>query len=410
METDAPGKDDLKPVWAITAAHIAVDFYMTLFPPLLAVFKVHFDLSLVQTSLLPAVVGVFGALPQPFMGYLGDRGNRMALAAGGLLVCGVFISMMGLAPTAWMLAILLFVSALGSSVFHPTAGGLVTAFAPGRPNFALSIFLTGGTLGMAISPITSTQIVERAGLPSLWLLAFPCVLISAALYWTSRKARSRPTVESGERLSLAFLKTAAMRPLWTLYAISVLRSLIHSGYVSFTALLGLELGWTTGRIGWILSAFLVASTAGRLVGGYVADRVSPRKLLALSSLLSMPFFVAFTAGEGTASVALYFAAGFIFEMGLSTNIVLAQQILPRNTSTATGLMMGFAWAVAGCLIPLVGLLSDAYSVSFAMTCVSFLLLPAAVLVALLPRSGEGQVAVEDGATPDAGTAGPAHSS
>ena len=67
MQTDTPEKEDLKPVWAITAAHTAVDFYMTLFPPLLAVFKLHFGLSLVQTSLLPAVVSVFGAVPQPFI-------------------------------------------------------------------------------------------------------------------------------------------------------------------------------------------------------------------------------------------------------------------------------------------------------------------------------------------------------
>ena len=406
MQTDTleTAEEDLKPVWAITAAHIAVDFYMTLFPPLLAVFKLHFGLSLVQTSLLPAVVSVFGAVPQPFMGYLGDRGNRMALAAGGLLVCGIFISLIGLAPTAWILALLLFVSALGSSVFHPTAGGLVTAFAPKRPNLALSIFLTGGTLGMAISPITSTQIVERVGLPSLWLLAFPCVLISAALYWTSRLARSRPVVESGVKLSFAFLRTAEMRPLWTLYAISVLRSLIHAGYVGFTALLGAERGWTTGRIGWVLSGFLVCSTLGRLLGGYVADRASPRKLLALSSILSMPFFVAFAAGEGSAVVGLYFVAGFIFETGLSTNIVLAQQILPRNTSMATGLMMGFAWAVAGCLLPLVGLVSETYSVSFAMTCVSLLLIPAAALVALLPsgRSTRQTQSETDASTAESG--------
>ena len=137
----------------------------------------------------------------------------------------------------------------------------------------------------------------------------------------------------------------------------------------------------------MLSAFLISSTFGRLVGGYVGDRVSPRKLLALSSILSMPFFVAFAAGREAAPVGLFFVAGFIFETGLSTNIVLAQQILPRNTSMATGLMMGFAWAVAGCLLPVVGLVSDAYTVSFAMTCVSLLLIPAAALVALLPRMG-----------------------
>lgn len=376
--------------WYITLAHTAVDFYMTLCPPLLALFKARFGLSLVQVSLIPTFVSVCGSIPQPLMGYFADRRNRVALTALGLAVCGVCVSAIGFAPSAPVLALFLVMSAFGSSLFHPTGASLVTAFAPGRANFALSIFLTGGTLGMAISPVTGTQIVERYGLESFWVLMFPGLALSLLLLWKSKGGKPDSTKEKPERIGLSLLRTGTMRPLLLLYVISVLRYLSHSGYVNFTSLLGEERGWSTGRIGWILSGFLISSMLGRVVGGYLGDRVSPRKLLALSSVLSAPFFVGFTAFDSNAALPLYFVAGFIFDMGLSTNIVLAQRILPKNTSAATGLVMGFSWATSGALIPLVGLLAEAFSVAFALACVSAFLLPAALLVAALPDPREAQ--------------------
>ena len=131
----------------ITYAHTTVDFYMTLFPPFLALFKARFDLSLAEVALLPMVVSLFGNMPQPLMGHLGDRRNRMFLASIGVLLCGITISLIGFASSVLMLAFLLVMASLGSSLFHPMGGGLVTASLPNRANFAMAVFLTGGPLG-----------------------------------------------------------------------------------------------------------------------------------------------------------------------------------------------------------------------------------------------------------------------
>ncbi len=385
----------MRRVWYVTLAHTTVDFYMTLFPPLLALFKAHFALSLVQASLLPTVVSVFGAMPQPLMGYLGDRTNRMALAALGVCVSGIFISAVCLAPSALVLALFLFMAALGSSLFHPTGGGLVTTYVPHRSNLAMAIFLTGGPLGMAIAPITGTQIVERYGLGQLWILVFPSLIAAALLFRLSRTEQPGNSAPSQSRINLAHFRTAAMRPLWTLYAISVFRSLVHAVYISFLSFLGEDRGWSIATIGWILSAYLISSTLGRMAGGYIGDRVSPRKLLALSNALSPLIYIGFCSTTAPAALSLLFLAAFTFDTGATTNIVLAQRLLPQNVSTATGMVMGFSWGTAGLLIPLVGILAETTSVAFALACVSSVLLPAAALVAALPA--EQQQAYEPAA-------------
>jgi len=374
----------LKNVFYVTAAHMMLDFYMTLTPPLWAFFQTHFNLTVAQFAYLPSVIIFCGSITQPFMGYFSDGRDRMALVALGLFISGLFVSCIGFAPTAVVLAIFLIFAAFGSSLFHPTAGGLVTALTPKRANLAMAIFLTGGTLGMTLASITGTQIVERYGIGYLWIIGFPVLILSPFILWLSRKIPKNERRATAGKIDFSVLRAAETRPLWTLYVISVLRSIIHTGFVSFTAIMGASRGWSTGKIGYVFSGYLLASTLGRITGGYLADRMSQRKLLALSCASSAIFHIGFCLTTGPSSLISFFLAGYLFDLGITTNISLAQRALPRNTSTATGLVMGFSWSMAGLAILGVGRLAEWTSTPTALTVVSLFLIPAALLVALLP--------------------------
>ncbi|MEE2752889.1 MAG: MFS transporter, partial [Candidatus Latescibacterota bacterium] len=163
------------------------------------------------------------------------------------------------------------------------------------------------------------------------------------------------------------------------------------------ALLGVSRGWGTTQFGWVLSGYLVFSTLGRIAGGYLADRVSPTRLLAFSAAMSGIFHVAFCLVSSDYGIGLFWAGGFLFDLGATTIIVLAQQVLPDNTSTATGMMMGFSWGTAGLFIPLVGAYAEITTVATALFVVSFSLFPAALLVLLLPSHHDDRHAAEPSA-------------
>lgn len=373
-----------RPVFYITAAHMALDFYMVLTPPLWAFFQGHYNLTVAQFAYLPTVIVFCGSITQPFMGYFSDGRDRMALVALGLFVTGIFVSCIGFAPTAYILAVFLIIASFGSSLFHPTAGGLVTALTPHRANLSMAIFLTGGTLGMALASITGTQIVERYGIQYLWLIAIPVLFLAPFILWQSRKVPVHERRMTAGKIDFSILRATQTRPLWTLFAISVLRSVIHTGFVSFTAILGASRGWTTSEIGWVFSGYLLSSTLGRITGGYLADRMSQRKLLAFSCASSAIFHAGFCLTDGYLALISFFVAGYLFDLGITTNISLAQRALPHNTSTATGLVMGFSWSMAGLAMIGVGSLAEWTSTATALTVVSMVLIPAALLVALLP--------------------------
>lgn len=385
MSATAPAQGSLRRVCLITLGHAAIDFYMLISPALYAVFKTHFGLTVFQTSFLPTFVSVCGSITQPLLGYLTDGRNRIILAGVGILICGVFVSSIGFAPSVFVLAGFLVCAALGSSLFHPTAGGLVTSLLPERSNIAMAIFLTGGTLGMSIGPITGTQIAERYGIQALWICVFPSLVLFIVFLLVGRGHESIARTERST-ISLQALKGSEVRPLWTLCGISVLRSLIHTGFVSFIALVGESKGWPTAKIGWVLSGYLISSTVGRICGGALADRVPARHLLAFSNASSGVFHLAFCFLDEVYAIPAYFIAGYLFDLGLTTNIVLAQQVLPRNTGTATGLMMGFSWGTAGLMMPLVGKIAEHVTLTTTLAGVSCVLFPAALLVTALPRS------------------------
>ena len=115
---------------------------------------------------------------------------------------------------------------------------------------------------MAIAPVTGTQVISRYGLESLWIVVFPCLAAAAVLSRMSRTTARAESTRASARISYAFLRTAAMRPLWILYAIAVFRSLVHAACVSFISILGHERMWDISKIGWVLSAYLIAAHIG----------------------------------------------------------------------------------------------------------------------------------------------------
>ena len=172
----------------------------------------------------------------------------------------------------------------------------------------MAIFLTGGTLGMALAALAGTQIVERYGIEYLWLIGIPVFILAPMILRQARKTpRAERRIAAGK---IDFSILSKIRTMGTLSAISILRSIIHTGFVNFTAILGAARGWSTVFIGRIFTGYLLASTLGRIAGGYLADRMSPRKLLAFSCASSAIFHVVFCLTDGYLSLCAFFVAGF----------------------------------------------------------------------------------------------------
>jgi len=197
----------------LALAHALSDFYATAFTPLVETFRSLLGLSLTGVSAIGAAVGIFGSMMQPLMGIWGDRTRRGAMAAAGLAVSAVFIGLIGLASDVVVLTLLLSAGSLGVATFHPSSAVLVVR-GHARRGTAMGLYMTGGTLGLALAPWATTRIVKGLGLPWLWLLVLPGVALAVWLWAATRdEPASQPT---GRTLQVAAV-LAALAPLFVVF-------------------------------------------------------------------------------------------------------------------------------------------------------------------------------------------------
>jgi FSR family fosmidomycin resistance protein-like MFS transporter len=160
--------------------------------------------------------------------------------------------------------------------------------------------------------------------------------------------------------------------------------------VTFTQFLPLYLhtqrGYSLAAASAMLSLYLVGGAIGGLAGGKLADRFGGRLVIIISMIGSVPFLVAFLFTTGLISAASLFLCGLVLLFTIPVNVVMAQELAPRQAGTVSALMMGFAWGAAGLIfIPLTGWVSDLTSMHHAFTGLIAFPLIGFLLALKLPR-------------------------
>ena len=132
---------------------------------------------------------------QPLFGLWSDRRGALVALPAGVAVAGIGIALAAVAPSYWLVLLLVVVSGLGVAAYHPE-GSKFAAYASGEKRASgMSAFSIGGNIGYALGPIVATPLVIWFGLRGGLLLALPCLAIAAALLLllpVPRDLRPRP--------------------------------------------------------------------------------------------------------------------------------------------------------------------------------------------------------------------------
>src|SRR5262249_1456167 len=129
--------------------HFTVDSYAGLLPVLYPILIGRFHLDLGTVGLVSLAYTGMASVSQPLFGAVADRaGTRFPGAA--LLGPAVTFAAVGFAPSFPALVAIAALSGLGSGFFHPLGALTVRGLLPARGgNTAMSVYVTGGTLGLA---------------------------------------------------------------------------------------------------------------------------------------------------------------------------------------------------------------------------------------------------------------------
>ncbi len=343
----------------VAVAHGVTDAYVAFLTPLLPRLMEKLGLSIALAAALAMVLSLASSLLQPLLGYLADRFGRRGFVAAGPLLAGAFLSLIGLAPSATVLALLLVAGGLGSAAFHPPGATLAARVEEGGGSgLRLSFFSFGGTLGFALGPLAAVGLVGAVGLEGLWTAMFPGLLLAGVLLWLlprGRRDRSPDPPPSPARL-LRHLRG----PLGLIFGVSAAGAFVQRAYLTMEPIVVAEAGGSEATGALMLSVYLAAQAGGTLAGGWLADRVDRGRLLALLTLLAIPpHLLAVGLEPGSAgALAMAAVAGFLNMAVLPPIVVTAQELVPEGAAATSGIVMGLAWATGSVGVLATGVLGD----------------------------------------------------
>jgi MFS transporter, FSR family, fosmidomycin resistance protein len=293
----------------IGSGHALSHFYLLALPPLFPLIKAEFGLGYAELGLLLTLFNVATGAAQVPAGFLTDRIGARALLLAGLALMGSAIGLLGVSDSYALMLLLVVLAGIGNSVVHPTDYVIMSgSVEPRWLARAFSIHTFAGNLGFTLAPITMIALAALAGwrgaLILAGLLALP-VLLALAVFGRDLQDRARSRPQPGEpapRATVSSRRLLLSAPILLLLLFYMLMAMVTSGVQSFsvTALVTVQ-NVDLGAANTILTAFLITSSAGILLGGLLADRTRRYALISVLAfgsagfLLLLPGLVAMSA-------------------------------------------------------------------------------------------------------------------
>lgn len=339
---------------ALSLSHTVNDLYIGALAPILPLLVDKMGLSMAVAGGLGSIQ-VIAAASQPAFGFLADQWFGRLFIFLGPLMAAIGIGGVGLAPNFSVLVALLILAGAGGSSFHPPAAASANTLSGSRKGLGVSVFLALGSVGRSLGPLLIALIVTTFGLGSTWMMILPVLLVGALWKFVPQPGAREVRLEA--KLARRQLR-AHFWPLLMLWGIVGLRSVTNINFRTFLPLFLTARGGTLQFAASLISIYFFAGAAGIILGGYLTDRLGPRPVLIGSVLLGAPFFYFTIHGQGPLTVLYVAVAGVSLMSAHSICLVAAQEMIPDQAGTVSGLMMGLALSVGGLSAPLFGWVGD----------------------------------------------------
>lgn len=357
---------------------------MSFINPLLPVMAEKLTLTLTQVGLVTGTAQLMAFVVQPSVGYLADRYRTRLFVLGGPLLSAIFIPLFGWATGFYMLIMLTLIGAIGQSMFHPPAAGMVPLYAGRHLGFSMAVFIFGGTAAFGLGPVFVTWYVSRFGLHALPVVGLAGAAAVIILYILVPRPAGEGLKEKGLFGSLKEILFPVWKPLLIIFVIIVLRTYVMQAVMTFVPILFSREGFDLISVGVIISIFTTAGAISGLVAGHLADHIGYKPVFYGSYCLTSLSLYLFLNSSGPWVFVGAFLAGFITMATLPLATAMAQTLVVKGQSLVASLTMGLAFGVGGLLSPLTGKMADIFSIRTVLGVLIWIPLLATVLIRFLP--------------------------
>jgi MFS transporter, FSR family, fosmidomycin resistance protein len=312
----------------------------------------------------------------------------------GLAWLATFQGLTGFATSYTMLLGLVALAGLGSAAFHPHGASGASKSGGPRKTSAMAIFMLGGNTGYASGPVVAGLLLESLGVHgSIWISVIGLLLVPV-VYFAGRSAGVRTSQTPSNQTHAPAAREAALQfskvAILALMVVMFLRAWTQAAITSFTPIYFIQIaGLTVPQASRIAFINLFALAVGGLMGGILADRFGGKRILVATLLVYAPATYFLFSTQGATALLIAPLVGFVAGASWPPLIVLAQALFPKNAGVASGISLGFAFAMGGIGQSITGLLADhGLGLQPSLLMLSVLPVLAAAFVLVLPSRAQ----------------------
>lgn len=388
MSTEVVVKKSYLQVILLAMGHFFNDFYCNFLPILLPILIPKLGLSLTLSGALVMVMSLSANVLQPVFGYFMDKYNFNKIMPLIIPFGAIFICLTNWASNFIVLAVLIGLSGLAVSTFHPMGAGLVSKVAPdGKISTCISIFVAGGSFGFALAPILLVYFMQMYSLDYLPILIIPAIILGVLMYSSGLSKARFVNEQVAKNMHFNLAQILQNKPLMLLNISMGLRAWLFTALVTFLPLWAIEKGCDNTLSGWILTIYLCGSVIGGLIGGALNDKIGYKKVILwalIFTLIPTMYFLFAQQIDILMYIALFVGGGLVMAANPGA-IVWGQDLLPDNPGMASGMMLGLSFGLGGFGTMLTGSLAESYGLTMALALTAILLVISIVLVYLTPE-------------------------
>jgi len=385
-------RPDMRLLGLLALGHMVIDINQGSLPAILPVIKDALNLSYAATGVIVLSANVTSSMIQPLFGYLADKTARRWLLPLSVLLSSVGLAFMGLAPSYAAVIALVMITGFGVAAYHPEGYRTATAVAGARKTTGVSIFSTGGNIGIAVGPPLMTALLIGFGPAGSLGMLVPGLLVAGLLVAVLPRLSAPPPAAARAYANATGARTM-VGAMSLLILVVAIRSWTQLGFTTFMPFYWKDVLHGDPRlVGTLLAVFLGSGAIGTLVAGPIADRVGVRRCVVGVFLLAAPLATAFLFVSGGPLVFVLLALlGFVLVSTFTMSVVLGQAYLPRSPGMASGLIVGFAIGAGGIGATGLGWVADHWGLTTTLGISAAMPLAGFVVALFLPDPKTGDV-------------------
>ncbi len=350
-------------VLTIVSGHFVHDIFTAFVPPLLPLIRERLAADYAAIGGLAVFMQV-PSLLQPFIGHAADRISLRYFIILAPAVTATVCSLLGLANSYVLLALLLFVAGLSSAVFHAPAPAMIGRISGNRVGTGMSFFMAAGELGRTVGPLLVIAAVSWFGLEGIWRVAVFGWMASVFLFWRLRGVSARPAPD--RLLTLQQMLPAARKvypPLLWIMAARVFMSISMTTYLPI--FMQDVKGYEFEIAGLSLTLLEGAGVLGALTMGTASDWLGRRRILIVLFLVSPILFLGFLNSSGWLLFAFLLPLGFTMLSPSAVLLAVVQDSFQQNRALANGLFLMANFVIRSPALWLLGSVADRFGLESA---------------------------------------------